>query len=83
MHSVLLVTNDSSLRPNDIILSQAINDAHRDGYHIVDLGEFKKAMTIWLISRGNGVRSRCVSTHILGLSSQAENSSDGTEGLLA
>jgi hypothetical protein len=32
-------TNDLSLRPNDIILWQAINDAHRNGFRIVDLGE--------------------------------------------
>lgn len=32
-------TNDLSLRPNDIILWQSINDAHRNGFRIVDLGE--------------------------------------------
>lgn len=32
-------TNDLALRPNDIILWQAINDAHRNGFQVVDLGE--------------------------------------------
>lgn len=32
-------TNDLILRPNDIILHQAINDAQRDGFRVVDLGE--------------------------------------------
>jgi hypothetical protein len=32
-------TRDLFLRPNDIILSQAINDASQGGFHFVDLGE--------------------------------------------
>jgi hypothetical protein len=32
-------TADLSLRPNDIILWKAINDAQQNGYQIVDLGE--------------------------------------------
>jgi hypothetical protein len=32
-------TEGLALRPNDIILWQAINDAHRNGFRLVDLGE--------------------------------------------
>jgi CelD/BcsL family acetyltransferase involved in cellulose biosynthesis len=32
-------TSELALRPNDIILLQAISDAHRDGFLVVDLGE--------------------------------------------
>ncbi len=32
-------TSDLSLRPNDIIFLQAINDARRDGFRVLDFGE--------------------------------------------
>ncbi len=32
-------TSDLGLRPNDIIFWQAINDARRDGFRVIDLGE--------------------------------------------
>lgn len=77
-------TSDLGLRPNDIIFLQAINDARRDGFRILDFGEVPEGEDglVRFKSKWGSEPVRLYRYYFPGFA-DPESSSDDSESLLA